>query len=465
MVLGKGVAAIAGVAYFSFYMLGLLAVGIYAYGHMTTTNAMFAYFWKRKIIFLSFVVVFLDTATDLSVMITWYDLVQAEKEHDLDFESIDMAVFFWVFIGSWTSYHAILFFMQCDSTHLWDTPLVLLQLYPFRAVYLSLKQNPAAEQERQTYAAVRNAATDTETETDADDDAVDPEIQDLSGPMSMRRAKTQNKEIGPGLEQTRLVLTRCVFETLPGLVLQSVFWAKSFNDPFLRSRDNAGLVLFSILISIFSVTTCFVSMLDVLSVTGKAKAGFLTCNPWIYLRWFYRMFSIMASLIVYVLLWVVVGGFWTALWAATFFILWKGGSLVMGEACCASWAFAHAARSMIGVSLEYPWKWHALKLVENVLGMVFVCVILYSDIEAENLYFVSLDTRLMYREDNKRIEAMVGLGWLTAIGSFSTYLYMSLHGVLDVGRGRNDTVFSAGTPRSVAARVDNSVRARPAGPY
>ena len=130
-----------------------------------------------------------------------------------------------------------------------------------------------------------------------------------------------------------------------------------------------------------------------------------------------------------------------------------------GEAFCAAWAFAHAARSMIGVSLEYSWKWHALKFVENVLGMMFVCVVLYSDIDAE-FGFVSLETRLMYRDHNERIEAMIALGWIAGVGAFLTYLYMNFHGVILASDEKRDTVFSPATPQSQnGIRVHNAVRA------
>ena len=98
---------------------------------------------------------------------------------------------------------------------------------------------------------------------------------------------------------------------------------------------------------------------------------------------------------------------------------------IVGEEVCSSWAFAHSVRNMIGLSLEYSWKWHCAKFVENVIGMSVIFAFLYSDAEGANV--VSLDTRLLYREDNDRIQALAALGWLSAIGALGTYLFMLTH--------------------------------------
>ena len=100
----------------------------------------------------------------------------------------------------------------------------------------------------------------------------------------------------------------------------------------------------------------------------------------------------------------------------------------MGEAVCSSWAFAHSVRNMIGLSLEYSWKWHVAKFAEGMVGMMCIFVLLYSDdIDPDGVLFVSLDRRLQYREDNGRIQALAALGWISVIGQFLMYLFMLTH--------------------------------------
>ena len=145
-----GTAAVVGVLYFMLHTLGLLAVAYYMFVHISTSDAFLAYYWKRKSIFISLMVVFLDSATDLTVLITWYDLVEveadlAELNDGEGFDSINMRTFFWPMVGCLIGYQLILMMMQCDSHHLWDLPIVVLQLYPFRAAYLSLHQDPVRQ--------------------------------------------------------------------------------------------------------------------------------------------------------------------------------------------------------------------------------------------------------------------------------------------------------------------------------
>lgn len=222
-----------------------------------------------------------------------------------------------------------------------------------------------------------------------------------------------------------MLLVQCVFSTVPGLVLQSVFFCKSFNDVFLRDNSNGELILFSILISLLSVAARFVTLLDKQWVRSKARGGCFRCRAWYYLRSLFRLCSILSTFIVFVLMWVVVGGLWIGLWGVCLFVLWKVATYIVGEEVCSSWAFAHSVRNMIGLSLEYSWRWHILKFVENVIGMSFIFVLLYSDIEGG--VFVSLERRVQYREDNDRIQALAALGWLAAIGALGMYLFMETH--------------------------------------
>jgi len=467
-----GVAAVVGFLYFTLNTLGLLAVAYYCFVHVSTSDAFLAYYWKRKSIFISLMVVFLDAATDLTVLITWYDLVEveddlAEVNDGEGFDSVNMKTFFWPLLGFWAMYQVILAMMQCDSHHLWDMPLVICQLYPFRAAYLSLQQDPVGEQARKA-AKMREAQlnpdagagadavtiTPMQSAEDPDEDdqkaQVEPEtpgdtedggdggakrvnteevdraiMPELKGPQSISRQKTSNPEIGPGEAQSRMLLVQCVFETVPGLVLQSVFFCKSFNDEYLRDNSNAELILLSIVISLLSVAARFVTLLDKQWVQTKARGGCFRCRAWYYLRSVYRLCSILACFIVFVLMWVVVGGLWIGLWATALFVLWKVATYIVGEEVCSSWAFAHSVRNMIGLSLEYSWKWHCLKFAENVIGMSVIFALLYSDADGGSV--VSLETRLLYREDNDRIQALAALGWLSAIGALGMYLFMLTH--------------------------------------
>merc|ERR1740123_620279 len=104
-------------------------------------NAMCNYFWKRRIVFLSLTVYFMDTATDLVVVVTWYDLMMDETSGEMNYESIDMRSFFWPMLAFFFLYQILLMLTNCDSKNKIDVLLSIVQLYPFRALWVSLEDS------------------------------------------------------------------------------------------------------------------------------------------------------------------------------------------------------------------------------------------------------------------------------------------------------------------------------------
>merc|ERR1719189_2172275 len=140
MSLGSGIPAVIGVVYFTINFLGVIWVMFHFYGKSAFT-AMCNYFWKRRVVFLSLTVYFLDTATDIVVLITWCDLMIDEQDGKENYESIDMRTFFWPGVSFILLYNILLLFSNCDSKHKWDVLLTLFCLYPFRAMWVSLDRS------------------------------------------------------------------------------------------------------------------------------------------------------------------------------------------------------------------------------------------------------------------------------------------------------------------------------------
>lgn len=80
---------------------------------------------------------------------------------------------------------------------------------------------------------------------------------------------THTKVIYPGKEQDKMLLIQCILQTLPGLVLQAVFWVRSFNDPILRKSSGGAFIVFSIIASIISVSWRYIAIVDFQCVTEK----------------------------------------------------------------------------------------------------------------------------------------------------------------------------------------------------
>ena len=66
-----------------------------------------------------------------------------------------------------------------------------------------------------------------------------------------------------------MLILQCVFETVPGLLLQLTFWIKSSNDPILSGDKDTFLIPFSIAVSVITITDRYGScpLITLLSVS------------------------------------------------------------------------------------------------------------------------------------------------------------------------------------------------------
>jgi len=501
MSLGQGIPGIVGAIYFLINCLGIILVGFHFY-QKSAFLALLNYFWQRRVVFLSLTVYFLDTATDIVVALSWLRLMEDEADDGVDYESIDMKTFFWPMMGCFFLYQLLLMFSSCDSKHKWDVLLAPLQLYPFRALWVSLdesnedgivakleeeaRSNQQMAAQKKVYGDDDDDADDaaggiaaeapasgvtievTTMDSQREDDeksAVEPPTpgndaaaanvpavvdQDSMSPQSAGQQQQQQRasalvaepaigeldEHDPSKQHRFLLLLQCVFETVPGLLLQIVFWMKSANDPVLHEDSSGFLMPFSIAVSIVTVTDRFVRYIDDLYVVEEAKKRI--CGPYIG-RVVYRMASIVASFVVLSMLWVIVGGLWIGIWCALSFVGWMvAASLVEGQ-IFTSWHIANGVRNMIAVPVLYHWKWHTVKFVEHMLGMLFVLVLLWLDIDDD--VFVSLDTRSGLN-DHGRVQFVFAVGWLAAVVAFVVYLVMLRLHILIVVTNPEDIVNS-----------------------
>eukprot|EP01084_Bolivina_argentea_P193815 332489_1 len=88
---------IASIVYFTLYttMMGLLASWIWKKEKHKLDRTFLKTIWIQRRIYGQVIVHFYDTATDVSVLITWYSLYYDEKIRGLNYERVNMAVFFW----------------------------------------------------------------------------------------------------------------------------------------------------------------------------------------------------------------------------------------------------------------------------------------------------------------------------------------------------------------------------------
>eukprot|EP01084_Bolivina_argentea_P240020 403304_1 len=317
---------IAAITYFSVYFLFLIGLSIVVY---TTQNhqldkSFFKSIWQQRKISGQVIVHLYDTASDVGVLITWYKLYNDEL-NGTDYKSIDMAVLFWAGCSVLAFYRivniVIMVFDTLNDTDkykkwkhtilhrilLWCGLIIiaLLDMFIFIAVYESFKSTAdIVEENKKRQERRKQKKTDT--------------LNELS-----------DQEIEPSKLQYACMLAESAVESMPQVVLQSVFIIRSANDPNLAANSNLFLVLLSLIASILSISNKFF-VLDKASVNPQAKSlkPKLKCGPciqyWYLFRVMWRFFHIFCRFIIFSLTWIVMGGAFLAVhifWTIIFYMI------------------------------------------------------------------------------------------------------------------------------------------------
>eukprot|EP01084_Bolivina_argentea_P056012 102567_1 len=138
--------------------------------------------------------------------------------------------------------------------------------------------------------------------------------------------KLDLQEIDPDVLQFLCMLVEAVFESMPQIILQTVFLVRSVNDDVLRTQSNNSLVFMSLIASIFNVANKF-HMMDKLGVEDKAKSAqtdigcpgcFGHCKygdtwkfsvqGWYIVRIMWRYAHILCRFSIFSVMWILLGG-------------------------------------------------------------------------------------------------------------------------------------------------------------
>eukprot|EP01083_Nonionella_stella_P064491 168108_1 len=427
-----GVPTIVAGLFFILNVLGLFGIAYYAAANSKRRN-LCAALWPQRLIYASLIIFFLDQATDIGVLINWYGLMN----DDNDYVSISVDSFFGPLLAFFCIYIFIMGLTTCESAQVYDIVLVFFFLYPFKAAHTSFVESYRIIENTEPVAAKSVELGKQQQEanpTDDKDDEEHEEKRDIMPDEETQGADTDKQVDKPAVSKrpkrsallseimTRLLIIQCTLETMPGLVLQSVFWVRSFNDDRLKGR-NSTFIAVSIIASLMSLASRYLWIIDAAFVTDKVnnilyKSAVIT----------YRVLSLFASFIVFVMIWVVMGGVWIGLWIITVFVMWTVLAVANGDPCCSAKSLKEGNQNAIGLTLEYNWKYHLLKFVENLIGMVLIFVFLWSSFECG--FCVSAETRESYRGSNNRIAFLFGLGWIASIGAFVIYVFLHMTDVI-----------------------------------
>eukprot|EP01084_Bolivina_argentea_P096124 172809_1 len=376
---------VASIIYFSLYSLLLIVLAIYLHKtekHKKTCTSFLKTLWTRKGIYGQILIHLYDTSTDIGVLIQWRIYANKESEGE-NIESINMNGLFWTSISFIILYRIISVIIACysaktdtqsDDGYCVDAFLGLIDMYVIKAVYGAMKENAT---------------------------------------------ELTNK-------QRMIQLTEAIFESLPQVVLQSVFIIRSQNDPYLSKQNTVYLVILSLLASLSSIASKYIYA-DKECVVEEAKESNLSkslpcVNTWYLLRVIWRFSFIAVRFTVFGLVWSVLGGGFLFIFLALSFILWC--TLIYTEMDVGyGLTFSYGFISLVATPAHKSYKFAMIHGIEMMVVMCISTIFAFND---SITCKVCADPIQRQATTNSYILFFIIAGWISMIIDFVTY-YMMLY--------------------------------------
>eukprot|EP01083_Nonionella_stella_P096916 272462_1 len=386
---------IATIVYFSLYSSMLIGLGYYVHKTEETTSkkSFLKAMWKKKSIYGQILVHLYDTATDIGVLIQWGYMAKSESDGTYDVTSLNMVYLFWISISFLIVYRLASIVIAYKSAKadgqtargiICDSCLGLIDMYVIKAVYGAIKRNA-------------------------------PE---------------------PTLKQKMIQLTESIFESLPQVVLQSVFIIRIQNDSKYGGDSRAiWLVGLSLLASLGSIANKY-TWIDKDCVVAEAKEPkwsikFPYCNGWYLLRVLWRFAFVTTRFAVFSLVWSVLGGGFIIIFIPMSWMFWS--FLMFIQIHCIQ-------KTYIGDPSNKCSNLFVYGFVSVVATLAYDSIVFAVGHAVEMLLMLSLITSFAYdlssrcsmctkpnerqATDNRYIESFIITGWVALVIDFITYFGM-----------------------------------------
>eukprot|EP01083_Nonionella_stella_P029163 80363_1 len=238
----------------------------------------------------------------------------------------------------------------------------------------------------------------------------------------------EDAEIEPAKKQFLIQLGEAIVESMPQIVLQSVFVIRSANDPILVKEANSYLIMLSLTASLFSISNKYV-YLDRDQVIEKAQSlkprkRCPGCVQYLYvIRVIWRLFHVMSRFCVFVLIWTIMGGMWLPIATCSVFVYWIGIGIKSDVSTLNM--VSYGTISFIGVYLQRDrYKKHMLlmsyKCIESLLG--FSIITLFGMLSFDCSICADPVRRQIFNNANNRIFIF----WTLGIASFAIDMILFL---------------------------------------
>eukprot|EP01084_Bolivina_argentea_P272412 463800_1 len=322
---------IALIAYASFYSIILIAIAV-SHGIKKI--------WSLRKIYTAVLVHLYDQATDIAVLVQWGILTQQEISGSIDVESVNMLTFF-------------------------IPGLFFLLLYRVLNIIFVLRESFQNDTKRSNLSIMGNV---------------------LLALFDLYFAKVVYDEIQEGCKEPnkkhrKLQFAECLSESVPQVVLQTVFLLKynTGNDDNVNVGN--ALVIASIAASILSFANKY-KHLDNESVVKHARKANPNSKIKCYISWRYlivtlwRFSDLCVRIVMFSLIWVCIGGLYIFVYVSLMFLFYY--FIVVNRIYANKlYRFLATIIIIIGVLLDYEWHFCVVRCIDNGIMIVIISVFIF----------------------------------------------------------------------------------------
>eukprot|EP01083_Nonionella_stella_P013245 37323_1 len=393
---------IAAIIYFSLYALLLIALTIFAHinEEHDSKRSFFKAIWNKRGIYGQVLVHLYDTATDIGVLIQWAILAEQESTGE-NIKSLDMNGLFWTSIAFLILYRVLSIFIawisayllddECCSCICWgDVCLALIDMYVIKAVYKAVKGDAQQATPRQ---------------------------------------KT-------------IQLTEAIFESLPQVVLQSVFLIRWHNHKSDDDDDQTTMYLvgMSLFASLFSISNKYswvdrdACAYDEAEDMGCSKECPIVNTDYV-LRIVWRYSYVTARFAMISLIWSVLGGAFLGIFLPCSYLIWailisfgvyrEIGS-IWGTALV---SMAYGMVCLVATPASSMKLYAIVHVCEMLITMSIITWFAFDD--SMDCHGICADPERRQARNNPYILWFIIVGWISMGIDFFTYLIILIKELFD----------------------------------
>mmetsp|Transcript_72226 Transcript_72226/g.115139 ORF Transcript_72226/g.115139 Transcript_72226/m.115139 type:complete len:1381 (+) Transcript_72226:122-4264(+) len=427
---------IALIIYASIYVVLFIFIGVYVYyarkkqedskeavnkleeakrQRVETPQSYFEQVWYAREIYTAIIVHLYDQATDIAVMYQWGQLTKRELNGE-NLESVNMLTFF-------------------------IPGIAFIMLYRFITMAFALYEDTRYGRKLREFK--HNEAPETELEKMLEPFEKKSCLQILWDMvlalfdlyfLKVVYDEFWAGEYKPNVKHRSLQLVEALFESMPQVVLQTVFLLRyTASVSAVDDTISIGLIVVSIAASILSIANKYAwfdqqAVVTIAKEFNGGKRGEFYCSWRFIVRSVWRWCDLCCRFVIFSLLWVIIGGAYILVYAAASYLFYYFIVLDRIKMNEANLWYRLLATTICIVGIILDWEWHfcILRLLDHGVMMIIIAVV----------GFVTFDfdcPKTLCSDNAKRdvwnvpiIQVFILLGLISYVIEFITYMIIQI---------------------------------------